>query len=206
MGSVYRGHTISEVHIRMVSKDYKYLLGENHFTEEEILSKAETLYKQCANFLAELKKTSKNVYIHEGKLEKLVCNYFVGIARLKEFHTDIENESPAKQAAYTAFWIMRCAPVQIMDNSVTELFPNELLAVSFLFTECKKAAGGALSKSQIEAIKNFGHEALYFFKFRHYNQQSIELALFAFLCGLEAAPTHPKTPQAHPPTAPARQA
>jgi len=166
-------------------QDYKYLVDDNHFTEEEILSKAETLYKQCANFLEKVKQTNKKLYIHEGKLAKLVCDYFAGLARLKSFH-GIEWENPVKQAAYTSFRVLRFSPIQIADNSEGVLFPNELLAVSLIFTECQNAIGETLSKSQEKVIRAFGQEASYVFRFRSYNQQSIEFVLDAFVYGLKA--------------------
>lgn len=168
----------------MIPKNYTYLIDDGHFTEEQIRSKLRTLYIQCENHIHKLQPGRKSLYTNEALLELLVCDYFADLARLKAFH-EIEWENPIKQIAYTSFWIMRCAPIQIMNNDCKVLFSNEKLAISLFFTECREANGGNLSESQSDKLKTFGHEMHYYYRYRHYTQQSIEHALSAFVSGMQ---------------------
>jgi len=163
--------------------DYRYLIDDKHFSEEEILSKFESLHEYFLEYLKTREDNKKKLCLHEGKLEDVVYNYFADLARLKAFH-DIKLESPIKQASYIAFWILRCAPIQIIDNSKEPRYPNEVIAISIILAECKKALGNTLSKAQATTLHHLGKELDYYFKFRHYSQQSIEIMLQAFMSGL----------------------
>ncbi|MCL1883218.1 MAG: hypothetical protein FWF81_05625 [Defluviitaleaceae bacterium] len=168
----------------MIPKDYKYLIDDNYFTEEQIFSKLKTIYLMCENHIQIFQPDSKTLYPHEALLEMLVCDYFADLARLKHFH-EIEWANPIKQIAYISFWLMRCAPIQIANNNCETLFLNEKLAISLFFTECKERMGGTLTASQNSKLKEFGRELHYYYRYRHYTQQSIEHTLSAFMNGLD---------------------
>lgn len=170
----------------MIPRDYKYLIDDGHFTEEQISSKMKTLYILCENHIKKLQPDNKSLYTHEALLEMLVCDYYADLARLKIFH-EIQWANSVKQIAYMSFWLMRCAPVQILNNGCEVLFPNEKLAISLFFTECTAIKSGTLTKAQSLKLREFGRELHYYYRYRHYTQQSIEHTINAFINGMAFA-------------------
>ena len=168
----------------MIHKDYTYLINDGYFTERQIHSKMKTCYTLCENLIHELQHGSKSLYTNDALLEMAVCDYYADLARLKPFH-EIKTVDAVKQIAYISFWLMRCAPIQILNNSCDILFANEMLVISLFFTECKKLVGGELVVPQSLKLKKFGAELFYYYRYRHYTQQSIEHAMSAFLNGMD---------------------
>ena len=102
---------------------YEYILDK--FGEEKLLSRYTWLYDLMENFLR-IKNYEDNVIISSDILNHVVIDYFVDIDRLKLFQ-NIEKTHESKIYAYSAYWLLRHKPMQVVvtDQGEKYAFVNE---------------------------------------------------------------------------------
>ena len=108
------------------AKSYDYSDILSAFGKEKIEKRYEILQEYLSAFIKRHKYEDK-VNIAESVLNQAVVDYFADIHRLKNFH-HIEAINYLKIHAYTAYWILRRKPLQIIadDPKDVELaFVNE---------------------------------------------------------------------------------
>ena len=152
--------------------------------ESVISARYDWLYSQM-NYYIEANDLLDKVRISEDILNHVVIDYFVDIKRLKDFHDQIEYTNKAKIYAYTSFWILRHKPLQLLsDDLETEVFINEHfvseLLRCFLFDD---PDGVVILKKKEEDITEFLNTLLYYFKYRDFSAQGIEMIILAFNAG-----------------------
>ena len=163
--------------------DYKYILDE--FGEEKISKRYQTIYCYLEDYIVR-HDLNEDVLISEGLLNQLVLDYFVDIFRLKEFH-DIARVNTTKIHAYSAYWILKRKPIQIVNpqNIETELlFVNERFVCGYLMRflteqDCDVAILEERKQQYVEFIDNL----MYFCQYRVYTPQMLETMLTAFQAG-----------------------
>lgn len=161
------------------------------FKKAKIIGRQQYLLKRMREFAIasgynSADGTINNVYVCESLLEKTVMNYFADIYRLKEFH-DIGTANTIKITSYTAYWLVRNKPLQIITDSVDYAHVNEKFAVFLLLDnifEGKKASTVKLTAQQAEELTYIQTKLLYFLKYRAYTAQNLELALECLKSGL----------------------
>jgi hypothetical protein len=114
-------------------------------SEESIKERFLLLYSSAINFLAHLDSSNEvyknRLFVSKLFLQEAVLNYFSDIIRLKNFH-EIEKIETRKVASYTAYWILRCRPIQLCsepdDNACIKgrvlSWPNEAFACATLIS------------------------------------------------------------------------
>lgn len=110
------------------SYDYSELLES--FGKQKVEQRYTTLYEYIEAFI-ERSNYMNQVNIADSVLNQAVIDYFEDIRRLKEFHL-IETVNSLKIHAYTAYWILRRKPLQIIKDDVKDVelaFVNEKLYV-----------------------------------------------------------------------------
>ena len=115
------------------AKSYDYSDILSAFGKEKIEKRYEILQEYLSAFIKRHKYEDK-VNIAESVLNQAVVDYFADIHRLKNFH-HIEAINYLKIHAYTAYWILRRKPLQIIadDPKDVELaFVNERFVASYL--------------------------------------------------------------------------
>ena len=165
-----------------LSEDYSYIL--DRFTAEVIRDRYSTLYSAMANFILQNGYSNK-VQVSSDLLDYVVIDYFVDIDRIVNFHK-IEYTSDIKIYAYTAHWILRHKPLQlIVDKSdvnlcfINEEFASEWLQ-SYMFSDPTSAP---IVKERQPEVDLFVSTLRYAFKYRLITAQNIELILLAFSAG-----------------------
>lgn len=143
-----------------------------------------SLYEQMQNYI-NASGFSDKVTIDEIILGCMLVDYFADIERLKEFHK-VDHINSIKLTAYTVYWFLRRKPIQILSNdkNLQDLqYINERFALAFVlgFLSCNDKQHLAVRTNT--GIKAFRELLFYFFKFRQYNAQNIELMIVAFFAG-----------------------
>ena len=99
------------------NSSYEELIVE--FGEEKIEKRYKAIYEYLRSFI-ERNKYQEYVLISTDVLNQAVVDYFADILRLKQFH-GIERINFLKIHAYSAYWILRRKPLQIIKDNATNL-------------------------------------------------------------------------------------
>ncbi|MDY4893078.1 MAG: hypothetical protein SO130_06725 [Agathobacter sp.] len=164
------------------SGSYRYIV--NKFGEEKISTGFDWVERQLGEFLRQ-KAYEKDVIISIDILKHVIIDYFVDIDRLKEFQ-EIENIHTSKIYAYLSYWLLRHKPLQITksENAGHLAFANEefvcYLLRSYLFSDPENVP---ILENKREQVDNFVDTMLYFFQYREYSAQNIEIMILAFQAG-----------------------
>jgi hypothetical protein len=112
----------------------------------------------------------------------MVFSYFADIVRLKDFHPNIHKTRRVTNFAYSFFWFLRCGPIQLVGELPREnhriAFINESLVATVWISEFVEPLG--IDKNIFE---RYLKELVYFFRYRNYNAQSLELMLTSLHLG-----------------------
>lgn len=165
------------------SFDYSEIL--NSFGEEKIEDRYANLYEYLESFIKRHKYEEK-VTIANSVLNQVVIDYFADIYRLKNFH-HIEAINYIKIHAYTAYWILRRKPLQIIQDDVNDVnlaFVNEKFVASYLiqFTRGENDKVIILEEER-QAYLEFVKNLEYFLRYRLVTPQMIETMLEAYMAG-----------------------
>ena len=118
-------------------------------------------------------------------LKTAIYDYFVDIARIKEFHP-ITRTNHQKIYSYEAYWILKRKPIQVKTVFSGSEFINELFIAAFIlalmFNEKKIETG---KRKQHNTLEDFQSLLIYNLKYRLITQQSLELMIEAFFCGYD---------------------
>jgi hypothetical protein len=149
-----------------------------------------TVFRDRFNNMHERIEAFINEYGFTGQVEisgtnlaQALLAYFDEVDRIKYFH-QIKRINEVKIHAYTAFWLLRKKPIQIIEDfkyceEINELFVTFYLA-DFILKEKGQIELTGIKKEQYE---EFMKTLNYAFKFRHFDAQNIELILLSFLAG-----------------------
>lgn len=155
------------------------LVGE-HSIEEAF----KTCYQSFLEFAEKLDIKSK-VAMDERSLMHAVCDAYVDIARLKDFH-DIIHENGIKTLSYRCSWLLRRKPIRIVDEVSEEqlVYINEkfvyYVIMSYLFQEDIDISD---NNERNSALKNYCDTVLYYLKYRTYTPQILEMIILSFQAG-----------------------
>ena len=161
---------------------YKDVL--DFFGEKKIISRYKFIYDFIKNYIAHI-KDNDSLVLCDSIIDHVVVDYFVDIMRIKPFQ-EIEFINDTKIYAYMSYWLLRHKPIQLKHESGLDkfVFINEelvsALLQSHLFDNADVAKHAQTEQTQ---INEFVDLMLYFFKYRHYTAQNIELMLTAFNAG-----------------------
>ena len=170
--------------------DYRDLLVE--FGEDVISERIDSLKEKIEEFI-QARGFSGKLMISDRNLNLVVLSYYSDIKRLKSFH-GIKATSNLKIHSYTAFWLLRKKPIQVLEDfdgseRINERFVAFLL-VDFLLREWAETV---LTGDAHEQFIEFSQTLYYTFSYRNYSAQSIELVLIAFIAGVAIGFNLPET-------------
>jgi hypothetical protein len=125
------------------------------------------------------------VVIDHRNLKMAIIDYFVDIVRIKGFH-GIDRVKKQKIYAYTAYWLLRRKPLQVVDNFKDCEFINEIFITYYIMSLSSAAKGissGEMKKNP--SYKDFQDFLFYYLTYRPVTQQSLELMIEAYYCGYD---------------------
>lgn len=147
------------------------------FTNEYIYNAGLLVHSLAENFYEENGLEGK-VYFNDDIFGTCLVDILVDIARLKHFH-DIDLVNYIKLISYTASWIIKRKPFQLLENAGEEyIYINEKFALSLLlqavgfFDSNMKIREGEVCKLTKNVSAMFYH-----LKYRNTNPQTLELLL-----------------------------
>ena len=155
---------------------------------DKIQARYEYLYQMMANFIARFAKLGHEgqLKINERILMHCVLEYFEDIEKVKSAH-DLEHTNSPKVVAYTAYWILRRHPIQIVgedDSSETLVFANEKFVLTMLMSNLTFGSESKpLVGDQLDIYKAFANSLYYYLKFRKLDAQALEMMILAFRAG-----------------------
>ena len=127
----------------------------------------------------------KKVVVLGRPLKQALVDYFVDIERVKTFHK-ITNINVAKIYAYTAYWLLKRKPIQVIQPFNGCEYVNELFVTAFLASSFSAQKGiNNVQKNKNPVFQEFHDLIFYNLKYRTISQQSLELMLEAFFCGYD---------------------
>lgn len=155
----------------------------NYFGKEKIEARIAELLSDVNKFIKKVPSCENKIKLNKLLLLHVVMDYFTDIMRLEEFHP-VELANKYKIVAYELFWWLRRKPIQILDDTDPEaVFINEKFAVSFIIGLFDADLRSNLNESE-KYIDSFHNSLYYYFKYRHFTAQDIEMILLAFQAGM----------------------
>ncbi len=166
------------------SYDYSDILSA--FGKDKIEQRYNTLHEYLLAFIKRHKYEDK-VGVADSVLNQAVVDYFADIHRLKNLH-HIEAINYLKIHAYTAYWILRRKPLQIIkdDSQDVELaFVNERFISSYLLQYLRGEHTTVIIAEKerltyFEFVKNLE----YYLRYRVVTPQMLETMLEAYQAGI----------------------
>jgi hypothetical protein len=167
------------------SQDTAYLKGAG-IDNGRIARRYRKILQRLHSFI-NVKKIGTNIIVDTMLLKTAVYDYFVDIARVKEFH-NIPKINTEKIYSYMAYWLLRRKPLQVKIVFPGSEFINELFVTSFLVSSIlseKSVDGNRAVRNK--TFEKFQELLYYNLKYRPITQQSLELMTEAFFCGFDFA-------------------
>lgn len=166
----------------LVHGDYQFLI--DYYGEDFLQKRYDTIKKYLEDYI-NIKGLVNKVIISEPLLCNLIIDYFVDIFRLKDFQ-DIELVNDPKIYAYTAYWMLRRKPLQLIEpDSANDLgFVNEEMVASYLYSYLYlEPKSVSIVSSKTDDFNEFENNLLYTFMYRDYSPKMIESLIYAFKAG-----------------------
>ena len=165
-------------------KHYQFLL--QYFPANKMSNRFMYLWADTVKVIESIGLEDK-VKIDEESFQMFILDYFTDIARLKDYQ-DIKRANVDKIYGYELFWFLRRHPIQLLEGVSDNFDINEKVAIGVFLPRILVEAGLPCNKDdQSEDFRarlgNFVNLLFYNLKHRAYTQQSLELAIEAFLCG-----------------------
>jgi hypothetical protein len=164
----------------------EYLSGHD-INNDRIASRYISILEMMDAFIV-TEGIGQNVIIDRELLKTAVCDYFVDIARVKDFH-EIKKANTEKIYGYMAYWLLKRKPIQVKLPFPGSAFINELFITRYLISNmCAEKNISHTQCAQNAIFKNFQSLLYYNLKYRLETQQSLELMIEAFFCGCDFLP------------------
>ena len=167
-------------------------LNDHGFNSGVIVQRFIQTLKMAHNFV-NIKKIAQNINV-DGKLLKIATiDFFVDIARVKEFHKEIKIINFEKNYGYMAYWILKRKPLQIIKEFPGSEFINELFVAAYIIPLILAEKGKNGSHCIHKSFEDFQILLFYNLKYRQLTQQSLELMINSFSCGCDFVPINTAT-------------
>lgn len=150
---------------------------QESFSDEYIYNAGVLVHSLAEKFYEENELEGK-VYLNDDIFGNCLIDILVDIARLKYFH-DINLVNYIKLISYTASWIIKRKPFQLIEGTSEEyLYVNEKFAFSLLLQAVGFFDDNARVKDEDkEKIEKNMSSIFYHLKYRNTNPQTLELLL-----------------------------
>ncbi len=169
----------------MLSMHSKFDPPDEILNDQKKLNKFEKryegLYNQMYSYI-EKSGYSNAVKINDIILGFMLVDYFTDIERLKEFH-GVNHINSIKLISYTVYWLLRRKPIQIIKSDKKLQYVNERFALALILEFLSSKDKQHIAIRTNAGLKAFRELLFYFFKFRQFNAQDIELMITAFFAG-----------------------
>lgn len=161
---------------------YEYLVGK--FGKKEFDERYDNIKARIQSYID--KSGAADLYVlNETMLKDAITDYYVDIDRLKSFQ-EIEHTNKNKITSYTAYWLLRRKPIQIVCDNCTDyklIYPNEEFVTTLIMKDYL-SYDSELFKGMY-CVQELSKYVFYFLKYRITTPQSLELFLEGVHAGIE---------------------
>jgi hypothetical protein len=167
----------------MADFDTEYLLSQG-IDNGRIARRYRKVLEAIHKFI-NTKNITQNVRVDGKILKRAIYDYFVDIARIKEFHK-LEKINVEKIYSYMSYWLLRRKPIQVIIDFPGSEFINELFVTGYLVALifAEKSIDSNAGKTN-PTFQKFQFLLFYNLKYRPFSQQSLELMIEACFCGCD---------------------
>lgn len=163
--------------------DYEEII--EHFGKEKIISRYEAIETLMESFIQKCNYQDK-VKIADSVLNQTIIDYFMDIDRLKNFH-HIDKINFIKIHAYSAYWILKRKPIQIIDDDEEDIelaFVNENFVATYLIQFLQgEHKGVTIKKEDRLAYDDFMDNLHYVLRYRIITAQTLETMMESYFAG-----------------------
>lgn len=138
------------------------------------------IYTDMVNYI-EASGFKGKVLVNDFILGYALVDYFEDIRRLKDFH-HIPHINSIKLVAYMAYWLLRRKPLQVVDGEKELLYVNERFVLAYVLEFLNDGQIHILERDN-DGLKAFTESLFYYFKYRQFNAQAIEMIILGFFAG-----------------------
>lgn len=158
---------------------------KNHgFNSGIIAQRFRHTLRMTQNFI-NVKKIGQNISVDTKLLKIATIDFFVDIARIKEFHKEIHEINSEKIYGYMAYWLLKRKPLQVIKEFPGSEFINELFVAAYIIPLILIEKGISGNQCTQKSFDDFQILLFYNLKYRLISQQSIELMIKAFFSGCD---------------------
>ncbi len=165
-----------------VKNNNKYQYIVDYYGKDKIIfDRFNEWYREMRYFINQF-NLENIVRIDDRKLGYAVLDYFADIIRTKEFHK-IENANLSKIYGYTAYWICKDHPLQLISEIDDDnyLYINELFVVMQICSRFSKRCPA--KEENMKSFEKLTELLLYNFKFRVLSPYYVEMSIASFFAG-----------------------
>lgn len=148
--------------------------------DEKFARRYAAIHADMWNYIKESGYEEK-VFVNDMVLGYALVDYFEDIRRLKEFH-HVPHINSIKLVAYMAYWLLRRKPMQIVGNEKELLYVNERFVLAYVLEFLNDGQTHILEREN-RGLKSFRESLFYFFKYRQFNAQALEMIILSFFAG-----------------------
>lgn len=123
-----------------------------------------------------------DVRINELSLGYMLLDYFEDISRLKAFH-HVEHINGIRVVAYTAYWLLRRKPIQLLGQKKEILYVNERFVLTYILNFLSSNDKGEILLRSNSGLQSFSELLFYFLKYRFTSANALELVITSFFAG-----------------------
>lgn len=175
------------------NSSYGPILG-NKETGEKVVEKIQYLKDLYTEFLQTIDAKDSGFYeLNQKLLAITVMDYFVDLARIKEFHPVVK-ANVYKRIGYITYWFLKRKPIQIISDSEKVLADiNERFMATYIVNEILVEINEINSTTlgwndywdnlSEERKKNFFENWVYYLTNRNYDAQGLEFLVMNFEMG-----------------------
>lgn len=167
--------------IEFISMRTSEVLSRYHISEERYKSRYAALYNDIVKYI-KASKFDEKVVLNKYSLSCMLVDYFMDIGRLKEFHR-IDHINSIKIVAYVSYWFLRRKPIQVLAYDDDLLYVNEKFITLYILDFLMNNERGNILDRTERGLEAFRNQLLYYFKYRRFDAQNIEMILMSFFSG-----------------------
>ena len=157
------------------------LLQEYCKKEKKFQSRFVALSKEINTFIEKMNFQNK-VKLNELVLGYALVDYFEDVHRLKSFHR-VEHINGIKIVSYTAFWLLKRKPIQIINCEKELIDINERFVLQYILSYMSNQAKKHILSRDNTGLSSFTESLLYFLKYRLTTAHNLEIIIMAFFAG-----------------------
>lgn len=150
--------------------------------EGKFINRFATLCEEIQFFIDKMGYKKESIVLNKLSLGYALVDYFEDIQRLKMFHK-VEHVNSIKIVSYTAFWLLKRKPIEVIDCDRQLIYINERFVLQYILTYLSTDGKKHILGRDNPGLKSFNESLFYFLKYRTTTAYNLEMIIMAFFAG-----------------------